>query len=330
MSAILTVKNLDKSFVVKQKSLGDPPKRVYAVRNVSLSLKKGEILGIVGESGCGKSTLARLIIGLIEPDSGEIYYNGVNFTEKNEGGISGARSRNNMRKNIQMVFQNPYSSLNPKMTIVENVEFGLTGTHLSKRERKQKTMEILQSVGIPEYLANRYPASLSGGQRQRIAIARALINSPKIVIADEPVSALDKSIQAQVLNLIRDLSEKLDISVIFISHDLKVIEYMSDNIMVMYLGTCVELGKADDICDDPLHPYTRELLNSAPGKEKRSQQSLEDAGEFIDLPSPMNLPSGCKFHPRCKDCLEICKVAEPKMIKLSNGRFIACHKYNRT
>jgi oligopeptide/dipeptide ABC transporter ATP-binding protein len=323
MSRILRVTNLNKSFPVRQGILSRERKTVSAVKNISFDLESGKVLGVVGESGCGKSTLARLIIGLISPDSGSILYKNKNLLER----ANSIFLRYGRRKEIQMIFQNPYSSLNPKMTVEENVAFGLYGEHLYKKAIRERAFEMLEAVGIPISLASRYPSSLSGGQRQRIAIARALIRRPQIVIADEPVSALDKSVQAQVLNLICTFRDRFNIAVIFISHDLKVIEYMSNDVMVMYIGTCVEMGKAGDICAKPRHPYTMELINSVPDKKSPIEVADGETGRYFDLPSPLNPPEGCRFHPRCKFCKDICRQKEPELREAGNGRYVACHLY---
>lgn len=321
-NTILKVVDLGKTFTVKKKLFGNDDV-VSAVSKVSFSLHEKEVIGIVGESGCGKSTLARLLIQSIKPDSGIITLHSDFLTNSKYN----KKQLHEKCKKIQMVYQNPYSSLNPKMTVLDNVTFGPMANGTKKSEAKEKALKYLDAVGIKEDFAYMYPKNLSGGQRQRVAIARALAMEPEIVLADEPVSALDKSVQAQVLNLFSELKEKFGISIIFISHDLSVVEYMSDNIIVMYLGEIVEKGSAEAIYSNPCHPYTRELMSSVPDIKEGLNTRNEIGGEkLIDLPSPINPPSGCRYHPRCKYCMDICsqKAPQPKILK--TGQVVFCHR----
>ncbi|MBB6735395.1 ABC transporter ATP-binding protein [Cohnella zeiphila] len=316
METILEVKNLGKTFPIRN-FIGRTKGGVSAVDRVSFSLGAQGTLGIVGESGCGKSTLARLLMRLIEPDTGE-----VNYRDRNILSLSGGPLKE-VRRQIQMVFQNPYSSLDPQMTVLDNVAFSLWANGSGKAEARQAAYEYLDAVGLSRTHADRMPGSLSGGQRQRVAIARALILKPEIVIADEAVSALDKSVQAQVLNLFQDLKKEFALSLIFISHDLHVVEYMSDEVMVMYLGRVVEKGPTERIFGNPAHPYTRALLASAPSLD------VEHAGSGApalagELPSPLNPPSGCRFRTRCPLATERCARETPALTEVGPGHQAAC------
>ncbi|GGH82541.1 oligopeptide/dipeptide ABC transporter ATP-binding protein [Pullulanibacillus pueri] len=321
MNTILEVKGVSKSFPVKG-SFGKSKGAVSAVSDVSFSLKERGTLGIVGESGCGKSTLARLLLRLIEPDEGEVLYRDQDILT-----LKG-RKLNQIKRKIQMVFQNPYSSINPKMTIENNVAFSLWTNGVSKKEARKKANDYLEAVGLPRSYAHRYPQSLSGGQRQRVAIARALVLEPEIIIADEAVSALDKSIQGQVLNLFQDLKKDFNLSLLFISHDLNVVEYMSDEVMVMYLGKVVEKGSAQHIYSNARHPYTKALLNSEPSM-KVGVSNL-DKHQLIkgELPSPLNPPSGCRFRTRCPHATAQCGNAQLPTIEVNTGHHVACHLWD--
>jgi oligopeptide/dipeptide ABC transporter ATP-binding protein len=320
MEPILEVSALSKSFPVKG-MWGKAKGAVSAVNQVSFALKEQGTLGIVGESGCGKSTLARLLLRLIEPDLGEVRFRGQNIL-----GLKDADMRQ-IRQNMQMVFQNPYSSINPKMTILDNVAFNLWVNGEPKREARKRAHYYLDAVGLPKSYADRYPHSLSGGQRQRVAIARALVLEPDILIADEAVSALDKSVQAQVLNLFQDLKKEFSLSLLFISHDLNVVEYMSNEMMVMYLGTVVEKGPADRLYSQPYHPYTQALLNSAPSMEVGITTLNKQTPIKGELPSPLNPPSGCRFRTRCNFAEERCAQAVPRTIEVGPGHQVACFLY---
>lgn len=319
MEPILEGVNLGKSFHIKG-LLGKTKGTVSAVHDVSFSLREQATLGIVGESGCGKSTLARLIMRLIQPDVGKVNYRGEDILP-----LSGS-SLQKVRKKIQMVFQNPYSSINPKLSILDNVAFPLWENGVGKIDARKKALYYLEAVGLPRLYANRLPTSLSGGQRQRVAIARALVLEPEIVIADEAVSALDKSVQAQVLRLFQDLKKEFSLSLVFISHDLNVVEYMSDEVMVMYLGKVVEAGPAEQIYADPQHPYTQALLDSIPSMEV-GVSTLDNSPIKGELPSPMNPPSGCRFRTRCPLATEQCASGAPPKIEVSPGHSTACFLY---
>ena len=291
---------------------------LHAVDDVSLDIFRGETLGVVGESGCGKSTLGRSILRLIEPTSGELIYNG-----KDLRGLNKEEMRE-MRKKLQLIFQDPYASLNPRMTVLDLIKAPLDvfniGTH---DERIERVLEMMKLVGLTEEQMNRYPHEFSGGQRQRIVIARAIILSPEFVVCDEPVSALDVSVRAQVLNLLKELQAKRNLTYMFISHDLSVVKYISDRIAVMYLGRVVELATKDALYDTPLHPYTKALLEAIPLPEvgrKRSGMQLEG-----DVPSPINPPSGCYFHTRCPYAKDICSKEKPELKESRPGHWCACH-----
>lgn len=314
---ILEIKNLEVEYQSKKNVFGGV-KTVHALNNVSLSADKGEILAIAGESGCGKSTLAKAIMKLVEIKRGEVFVNNQNIIEKS--------NNKDFYKSIQMIFQNPYASLNPKMKINQILREPLEiNTKLSKEEINKIVLEKIHSVGLDESCLNLYPHEFSGGQRQRIAIARALVLNPPIIIADEPVSALDVSIQAQIINLLKELKKNFNLTILFISHDLSVIKYISDKIAIMYLGEVIEFGTTEEIFSNPKHPYTKALLGAAPQlNEKNSKEKISLKGE---LPSPENLPSGCKFHTRCPFVMEKCKTESPQNINFSNVHFCKCFLY---
>tara|TARA_B110000091_G_C13787305_1_gene463911 strand:- start:422 stop:1417 length:996 start_codon:yes stop_codon:yes gene_type:complete len=320
---ILQVKNLSKSFPIYGGIFKKEVGAVQAVSNVSFSLEAGETLGIVGESGCGKTTLGRTLVRLYEPTAGEVILNGKRFTDYSKDELKSAR------RDFQMIFQDPYASLNPRMSIRAILEEPLKlhniGNH---KERLQTVLDIMDTVGISSDALNRYPHEFSGGQRQRIGIARALILNPKIIIADEPVSALDVSIQSQVLNLLNSLQKKLGLSYIFITHDLAVVKYISSKILIMYLGKVVEIGQTDDLFKSPKHPYTKALLSSIPVPDPHMRGSSEVLDG--DVPSPSNPPSGCVFHTRCPSVTDRCKVSVPKLQSTAenNNHQVACHLFN--
>jgi oligopeptide transport system ATP-binding protein len=292
---------------------------VKAVDGVSLSLRKGEILGLVGESGCGKSSLARTVMQLIRCTAGEVRLEGKNLADLSMGNIRKSRV------NFQMIFQDPYASLNPRMTVFDTLAEALqTREKLRGKPLVRKVGELMRQVGLPPNQMMRYPHEFSGGQRQRIAIARALAPQPKLVIADEPVSALDVSIQSQILNLILKLCREMELTLIFISHDISVVKYISDRIAVMYLGKLVEIGLAMDVVERPMHPYTRALVSAVPIPDpvrERQRQRIVLQG---DPPSPIRPPSGCSFHPRCPFAVEKCKQDIPDLAEKEPGRFAAC------
>ncbi len=296
---------------------------VKAVDGVTFEVKKGEVFGIVGESGCGKSTLGRGVCKLENLTSGHVYLDGEDITEYND-----LRMRS-VRKKVQMVFQDPYASLNPRMSVFDIIAEPLLVHHLyqDKADLEKKVLDLLHRVGLDDYHANRYPHEFSGGQRQRIGIARALAVEPSLIIADEPVSALDVSIQAQVLNLLNELKHDLDLTYIFVAHDLSVVEYISDRVGVMYLGNFVEVGEKEKIYSNPMHPYTQALLSEVPVPDptaKRERILLEGS-----IPSAHKPPTGCKFHTRCPKCMECCKTQAPERYEVDGGHYVYCHLYDK-
>ncbi len=318
---ILEIKNLNVVYQTKKKFLGNQ-QTVHAVNNVSLDVHRGEILAIAGESGCGKSTLAKAVMKLVDTKSGEIL-----FKEKNIITLKKREDLKNFYQNMQIIFQNPYSSLNPKMKIGQILKEPLEiNTSLKKQEINKIIEDKIQKVGLDKNCLNLYPHEFSGGQRQRIAIARSLILEPEFIIADEPVSALDVSIQAQIINLLKQLKDDFNLTFLFISHDLSVIKYLSDRIAIMYLGEIVEIGKTEEIFNYPKHPYTKALLSSVPElNPNNSKEQIKLQGE---LPSPENLPSGCKFHTRCPYVMEKCKSENPEYIDFSETHKCKCFLYN--
>lgn len=312
---LLKAVNLKKYYPVKQ-GLFAPTKQVKAVDGISFSLERGKTLAIVGESGCGKSTLGRMLTMIESPTEGELFYNGQNFL------VNDKETAKLRRKKIQIVFQNPYSSLNPRKKVGAILEEPLLiNTALSAKERKAAVLEMMEKVGLKPEFYDRYPHMFSGGQRQRIAIARGLMLKPDIVVADEPVSALDVSVRAQVLNLMMDLQQEMGLSYVFISHDLSVVEHIADEVMVMYLGRCVEQGDTQRIFNDPQHPYTQALLSATPRlNPSQRKERIKLSGE---LPSPLNPPKGCAFHARCPQATERCSQEQPALRQLNN-RLIAC------
>jgi oligopeptide/dipeptide ABC transporter ATP-binding protein len=317
MPPLLSVRGLSKRFPVK---LGWRSKAyVSAVDDVSFDVQAGEALGIVGESGCGKSTTARLLLGLIEPDSGEVV-----FDEQDVRHLPGA-DRKTFRRHMQMVFQDPFAALNPRMSIGENIGFPLMVHGSTSAERRERTSELLEQVGLHPHHASYFPHQLSGGQLQRVNIARALALSPRLVVCDEPVSALDKSIQAQVLNLLQDLQEQLGLTYLFISHDLNVVEYVSDWVLVMYLGQVVEFCRSEELYRAPLHPYTQVLLASIPVIDPAERRAAEPLNG--EIPSPLDPPSGCRFRTRCPFAMQICATQRPALRHPSADHAVACHLF---
>lgn len=316
---MVTVKNLQKFFKTRKSGLFEKPGVVRAVDDISFHIEKGETLGMVGESGSGKTTAARSILRLIEPDAGSIV---VNNTEVRDLKREALRS---FRQHMQIVFQDPYGSLNPRMTIRKIIIEPLQiHTDLSKVKMADRLEELLELVGLEGAHADRYPHEFSGGQRQRIGIARAIALNPDFIILDEPVSALDVSIQGQILNLLKDLQDKLDLTYLFVAHDLAVVEHMSDRIVVMYLGKIVEENCGKDLYTEPLHPYTVSLLKSIPQNKPMKHGFSIIHGE---IPSPEDPPSGCHFHPRCPKVMDICRESYPD-IKEIEGNRVACHLYS--
>ena len=317
--SLLRVEHLKKYYPAPSPLFG-PRRFVRALDDVSFELNAGETLGLVGESGCGKSTLARQLIRLEEPTSGKIYLDGIDL-----GSLRGRELRK-MRGKFQMIFQDPYASLNPRMSIYSALEEALKlHTDLDEQGRAERIAELLKQVGLKPEHARRYPHQFSGGQRQRIGIARALAVQPRFIVADEPVSALDVSVQAQIVNLLQDIQQDTGVAFLFIAHDLAVVEHISHRIMVMYLGCLAETGPARELCSHPAHPYTRALLSSVPTTrpEKKADRIILTG----DVPSPLNPPSGCRFHPRCPFRREICEREIPVLQKVGDdpGHLCACH-----
>ncbi|MEI6137542.1 MAG: oligopeptide/dipeptide ABC transporter ATP-binding protein, partial [Chloroflexota bacterium] len=305
-----------------------PLKKEYvsAVVWLSFSVDAGQTLGIVGESGCGKSTAARLIVGLLPIDEGDVIFEGVNVHASRQIRHAGPQQKA-LRRNMQMVFQDPHSSLNPRSSVGEIISFPMKVHDFPKEEQRERTSWLLQQVGLHPNHASYYPHQLSGGQRQRVNIARALALSPKLVVCDEAVSALDKSVQAQVLNLLKNLQEELGLTYVFISHDLNVVEYMSDTVCVMYLGQAVELCDSERLYANPLHPYTRALLASTPLLDADAPRVDVPPLEG-ELPSPLNPPSGCRFRTRCPAAMDICAEVAPPVTMPEPGHRVACHLYS--
>lgn len=317
---LVEIKNLKKYFPIKKGMFKKTVGHVKAVDGLDFTIFKGETLGLVGESGCGKSTTGRTILQLLTPTEGEVLYEGKNLLD-----MKSAEMRK-LRKDLQMVFQDPYASLDPRLTVGELIAEPLQIHQLYQgKERDRRVDELLQVVGLHSYHAKRYAHEFSGGQRQRIGIARALALNPKLIVADEPVSALDVSIQSQVINLLQDLQEQFQLTYLFIAHDLSVVKHISDRVGVMYLGRIVELADKNDLYESPMHPYTKALLSAVPVPNpliKKERIVLQG-----DVPSPANPPSGCTFHPRCSECMDICRTEKPAFREI-NGRYVACHLYS--
>lgn len=321
---ILHVKDLKMYFpitkgIIFQKQVG----AIKAVDGVSFDMFQGETLGLVGESGCGKSTTGRAILQLYRPTGGEVVFEGTDLTQTK------GEDLRKMRRRMQMIFQDPYASLNPRMTVgsIVGEPLEVHGIGKNKAERQQRVQELLKVVGLNPYFVNRYPHEFSGGQRQRIGIARALAVNPAFIVCDEPISALDVSIQAQVINLLEDLQNELGLTYLFIAHDLSVVRHISDRIAVMYLGKIVELAERDELYDKPMHPYTQALLSAVPIPDpviehKRQRIILEG-----DVPSPANPPKGCHFSTRCPRVMDICREVEPEFKDYGNGHYVACYLY---
>lgn len=315
---IVDVTGLRKQFAVRPQRLGARPRMVCAVSDISFRLAPGQTLGIVGESGCGKSTLARLLMGLIEADAGDVRIAGVRLAQQ-------AEQLKALRRKVQMVFQDSFASLNPRMSIEDAVMFGPVVQGASRQQARSRAHDLLRRVGLePSRFATRYPHEVSGGQRQRINIARALALQPEVVIFDEAVSALDKSVEIQVLNLLRDLKLEFGLSYLFISHDLNVVQYISDQVMVMYLGKVVEIGPVQDVYERPAHPYTRALLASAPSMDPRRRTMVPPL--VGDPPSPIDPPSGCRFRTRCPHAAAPCATQEPLLEALDAANAAGAHR----
>ncbi|MCL2703210.1 MAG: ATP-binding cassette domain-containing protein [Defluviitaleaceae bacterium] len=321
---LLEVRNLKKHFPIKKGALRRVVGHVKAVDDISFKIKKGKTLGLVGESGCGKTTAGRTILKLHDPTSGETIFNGENVYEKSRGELK------NLRTKMQIIFQDPYSSLNPRLPVFELVGEALREHKIvrNNREMQEKVIEIITKCGLTKEQATRYPHQFSGGQRQRIGISRALALNPEFVVCDEAVSALDVSIQSQIINLLKDMQDEMGLSYLFISHDLTVIKLISDDVGVMYLGQLVEMGSKQQIFTNPRHPYTRVLLEAAPHYDPRNRANRKRTLLEGDIPSPANPPSGCRFHTRCIHAKDICKEAVPENKEIDTGHFAMCHKVN--
>ncbi|MGD6833829.1 ABC transporter ATP-binding protein [Sutcliffiella halmapala] len=320
---LLEVRGLKKYFPIKAGLLQRNVGNVKAVDDINLFIKKGETLGIVGESGCGKSTAGRTLIRLYEPTEGEIIFKGRDIAKMSESEL-----RKTVRRDIQMVFQDPFATLNPRKTLRSILKEPYNTHNLfTKKEREEKVQELLEKVGLDPSYINRYPHEFSGGQRQRIGIARALALNPELIIADEAVSALDVSIQAQIINLMQDLQKEMGLSYIFISHDLSVVRHISDRVGVMYLGKMMELASKNDLYNEPLHPYTQALLSAVPSTRRKGQVKRERIVLKGELPSPANPPTGCVFHTRCPAAMESCKQIIPEFKEVKPNHFVACHLY---
>jgi oligopeptide transport system ATP-binding protein len=319
---LVRVENLTKHFpitrgIIVQRQVG----AVQAVDNVSFEIKEGETLGLVGESGCGKSTTGRTIIQLYRATSGKVYYKDRDLSDLKGEGLR------HLRRNMQIIFQDPYASLNPRMTVGDIVGEPLEvhGIVKSKKGRRERVQELLRLVGLNPYFINRYPHEFSGGQRQRIGVARALALQPEFIVCDEPISALDVSIQAQVVNLLEELQDQFGLTYLFIAHDLSMVRHISDRTAVMYLGKVVELANREEIYNNPLHPYTQALLSAVPVPDPVAERQRQRIILKGDVPSPVNPPSGCRFHPRCPLAQQVCKDVEPEWREASSGHWVACH-----
>ena len=319
---LIEIKDLKKHFSVKTSFLSKERKSVRAVDGVSFEIKKGETFGLVGESGCGKSTLGRTLTRLYEPTEGEIIFDGTNIATLNK------KQMRPFYRRIQTIFQDPYSSLNPNMSVREIIDEPLKlHSKLNEEERRKKIEELLEIVGLKKEDMDNFPHEFSGGQCQRIGIARAVSTEPDFILCDEPISALDVSIQAQVVNMLEDLQEKMGLTYLFVAHDLSMVRHISDRIGVMYLGKIVEICESNELYKEPLHPYTKGLLSAIPIADPIKARESEVQILSGDLPSPIDIPSGCRFHTRCPYAMEKCKSVEPEMLEVKEDHKVACHLY---
>nr|WP_207754275.1 dipeptide ABC transporter ATP-binding protein [Caldicoprobacter guelmensis] len=317
---MIEVRDLKKYFPVRGSLIGGKKQVLKAVDGVTFSIYKGETLGLVGESGCGKTTVGRTILKLYSPTDGRIIFNGNDITDLND------RQMRPYRKKMQIIFQDPYASLNPRMTVGDIIAESIDIHNIAKgEERKAIIYDLLSKVGLSKEHANRYPHEFSGGQRQRIGIARALAVNPEFIVCDEPISALDVSIQAQIVNLLEDLQDELGLTYLFIAHDLSMVKHISDRVGVMYLGKLVELAPSDELYDRPLHPYTRALLSAIPVPDPDAAQQRKRIILEGDVPTPINPPSGCRFRTRCPIARKMCAEEEPVMKDYGGGHMVACH-----
>ena len=316
---LLVINDLKKHFKINKKDT------LKAVDGISFTIKKGETLGLVGESGCGKSTVGRTISQIYEPTSGEIL-----FEHEDVHGKFSKVEVKQKKRDIQMIFQDPYSSLNPRLTVMEIISEGLVihTPDASVKEREQQVNELLELVGLNKSHSGRYPHEFSGGQRQRIGIARALAVNPQFIVADEPIAALDVSIQAQIVNLLKTLQEEKELTYLFIAHDLSMVKYISDRIAVMYLGRIVELTDSENLYENPMHPYSEALLSAIPLPDPKMERSRVQILLKGDVPSPIDIPSGCRFHTRCPRAMDICSKLDPAFVERQPGHFVACHLHD--